>query len=490
MSLLEAFFLEFGSNAKDIEKDTKKAEQASDNLEKKLKQTDAAAGKLGSTLHGVAQTLYGAILASFGAGTILAGIKSAITYANELGKASDHLGISVSQLDAWGTAVEKVGGTTQGFIQTIKALSTHLNQVDIYGFRPATQEFARLGIGITDSKGKLKDVLSLLPEIARVFEKFSQQRSYAIGKQLGLDDHTITLLQKGQKETLEFVKRQKELGIVTKEDAELAQKFNMQWQDTTHAFRSVFTLVGSTVLPVITAIAKAFEKTAIFFRKHSDFIVGALIAIGSALLYIVTPAVISTLAAFAPFLIIGGIFAFLYDEISGFIKGHDSLLGRLIEKYPRIGEILKSIIADLKLFKTEVSQAIEALSQFLGGLAFDLKNMFMQVFDFIIKGIDKITSAYQAVKSFLGFGDTTIKNNIETAQSAITAASNSPLASQTTNSLTALTRNNSRNTTVQTGPITINTQATDAEQIAFDFRSVLDKELRNATADFDDGLLA
>lgn len=492
MSLLEAFFLEFDSNADEIEKGSKKAEQATDKLEKKLKETDGAAGRLGLSLTRISRSLMGAVFSSIGIGTIVSGIKSAISYANDLAKASDSLGISVQQLDMWGSAVEKNGGTAQGFIQTVKSITASLGEVDKNGFRPAAEEWNRWGIRVTDAQGRLKNVLELLPQLASVFERMSSAKSYSLGHKLGLDDATIGMLQKGRVEVDAFIKRQKELGVVTKEDAELAAKFNAQWQDTTHAFRSVFVLAGSTILPVITAISKAFEKMAIFFRKHSDFILGALVGLAGALLHIVTPAVLATLASFAPFILIGGIFALLYDDIANFLKGNDSLLGQIIEKYPVVGEVLRSIGEGFKIFKKEFMESVDAWGKILGGLAFEIQSAWGSTFKFIMDTIDAITKAFNSIKDFFGFGggDTKISATLQTAQQALQTASTSPIATQTSATLSTLNRSSARTTNVQTGPVTINTQATDANEIAAHFNKSLEEQLRDATADYDDGLLA
>lgn len=490
MSILESFYLLFETNSDDVEQGTKKAKGAADRLNKSLDETKDSSSRLGASLLNVAHQFTGALLGSLSVGTILAGVKASAMYANELHKASQTIGTSVEGLDAWGKAVEKNGGTTDGFVQTVKSLTENLNEVDINGMRPASQEFEKLGIRITDTQGRLKSVVSLLPEIASSFEKLSKAKSFNLGKSLGLDEGTITLLQRGKREVDAAIARQKELGIVTKEDAEIAAKFNEQWSDTDHAFRSLFTTISTTILPIFTVVAKAFERVAVFFKRHSDFIVGSLIAIGSALLYIVTPAIVSLIASFGPFIIIAGLFALLYDDIQNFLKGNASLLGDIIAKYPIVGEILRSIGYGLKTFTANSVEALKEISQFLGGLAFSIENAWKSVVDFILTSIEKITNAYNSVKSFLGFGDTKIIGELQSAKNTMSLANNTPISSMSSSSILANTRNSNRNTSIQTGPITIETQATDPQGIAAGLGDALDIHLSQTQANFDDGLLA
>lgn len=490
MSILESFYLLFETNSEDVEKGTSKAKGAADKLNKSLADTKDTSNKLGSSLLNIAHQFTGALLGSLSLGGILAGIKSAADYANELHKASKTLGESVESLDVWGKAVEKNGGTAQGFVQTVKTLTQGLQQVDANGMRPAAQEFSKLGISITNSQGKLKSATELLPSLAAAFEKLSKAKSFSIGRSLGLDEATILLLQRGRREVDGIILKQKELGVVTKQDAEIAAKFNEQWEDTKHSFSSLFTLVATSVLPAFTSIANAFEKVAVFFRKHSDFIVGSLIAIGSALLYVVVPAVISTLAAFAPFIIIGGLFALIYDDIQNFLKGNASVLGDIVAKYPIVLDIINMIARGFKILKADFIAAFKGVGELLSSIGLGVTLDWQKVFEFIKAGLEAIGSAYQSVKSFIGFGDTKITGELTSAKNAMALANSTPISSISSNSILANKYNNSKTTNVQTGTITIETQSTDAKGIALDISQALDKQLSLTQANFDDGLLA
>lgn len=502
MSLLESFYILFDSDSKDVKEGADKAKKSTDQLEKSLKTAETQSNKVGASLLNVAKQFSAAVLASASIGGILTGIKGAVDYAYQLGNASYYLGTSVEQLDAWGQAVEQSGGTAEGFISTLKGMTQALGEVDRNGFRPAALEFARFGIHVTDAKGKLKSAIDILPGIAKVFERMSTTRSFVLGKKLGLDEGTITLLQRGRQAVDEFIKRQKELGVITKQDTEIAYKFKQQWQDTTHSFRSVFLLVASSVLPIITSITKKFEEFAVFFRKHSDFIVGSLIALGGALLYIVTPAILSTIAAFGPFLLLAAGFALVYDDIQNFLKGNDSVLGLIVAKYPIVKDIIDQLATGFRVFTTDIIAGYKALAGILGGIAGDVELNWGSVFRFIKEGLDAIGKAYNVIKSVLGGqqemdiptvpiyakGDRNLL--VKKAQDAIGLASSTQVPSSISNSVLSSSNNNARNVTVSTGPITIQTQATDAQGIASDIGTSIEAQMRQALANYDDGLVA
>jgi hypothetical protein len=69
-------------------------------------------------------------------------------------------------------------------------------------------------------------------------------------------------------------------------------------------------------------------------------------------------------------------------------------------------------------------------------------------------------------------------------------AGSSPISTQTSNSISNASRVSTRSTSVSTGPITVNTQATDAEGVAGALGTTLGAQMRQATSTFDDGVEA
>jgi hypothetical protein len=78
---------------------------------------------------------------------------------------------------------------------------------------------------------------------------------------------------------------------------------------------------------------------------------------------------------------------------------------------------------------------------------------------------------------------------LEKGKSAINTASNSPIAAQTSGSIANSFKSSARNTSVQTGDIIVQTQATDAEGIAREVGGSLNSQMRAAVDNFDDGVL-
>lgn len=479
-SVLETFFILFQGDASGLEKTTQQVKKSTEELTQSLKATDVVGSKVGTALSGVFRSLGGLVLGALSTGAIIAGIKSAADYANGLDRVSKSLGVSTEKLDVWGRAVEQSGGSASGFQQTLKQLQTN-------------DYFQHLGRQLTGIKGRIQDATVVFPKLAELFEKLGNRKSKALGEILHLDEGTILLLQKGRREVEAMIARQKELGFVSKQDAEIAAKYNEQWKNTETAFRSLFMTIGGYVLPIFTQIGKVFETVAVFVRKHSGLIEGGLIAIGSVIAYFVTPAIIGMVAAAAPFLVIGaviagivGLFALIYDDIKTFEEGGDSILGRIIEKFPIVGNIYQSIKEGLKQLKDLMLSIPEASARVWQLLVDSLK----AVMKWLTGAVDTLIGAYDKVKSFLGLGkDTKATVALENATKALDNT-NTPIASQTSNSILAGNSNSEKNVNVTTGPIEIHTQATDANGIAADTSKAFTAQLRQAVNHKDDGLAA
>jgi hypothetical protein len=371
-------------------------------------------------------------------------------------------------------------------------------------------------------------------------------KAIGIGKRLGLDQATIMTLQAGRREIDAMIAREKELGTVTQRQAEISEKFNDTIDDTSHAFRSIWLGVAEYVLPPLTWMMEKFQTVAVFMRKHSDFVVGLMIAIGAAIAFYALPPLFSmaaaALVAFAPFILAGALiagvaaaFALLYDDIMAFVDGGNSMLGQIVGRWPIVGEILKALVAQFVFFwdiakavgrflvnmfddpaaafsqfRADISEGLNQLIESFPGLkeVIDLVagaftsagDTVMGVWDAIIaaikaaisvvmEGIEAAVSAFNAAKSFLGFGETDTDAALAQGKAQLGAASASPIVAQTSNSISNSTKGG-RSTSVQVGKVEVHTQATDAAGISKAIGGTMQAQMRQTVSNFDDGVLA
>jgi len=547
-SVLETFLILFETNADDVEKGSQDAKRSADKLTDSLKSADTQTTKVGDNFTRMVATASSALVSLLSVGAVVGAVMRTAELNDQLGEFSERLDLNVEDVNAWGDAVAVNGGSAEGFRASIDSLVDGLVTFATKGTSRVAPFFKELGIDMVDAQGKARDVMEILPELADAFEGLTKQESAGMGRKIGLDQGTIMLLQRGRREVEDQIRKQKELGVVTKEATEIAGKYNDQYDNTQKVFRSLFTVMGSTILPIFTRVLGGLESIGAFMAKHSDFVVGLLIAIGTAVAVYVVPPVLAWAAAmivaFAPFLLMGALitaagvaFALLYDDIMNFIDGNDSLIGQILTAYPAIGDMINGLISIVTALWDAVSWVFESIlsvlqisiegwrllfgtiadgfSSFVSGSAImqsiigaitgDFQSMGTavgSVWDWLggkvqgfislirsvislVSGIaGKITGALDGVKGSLGIG------GLAEGKGALATASSSPIGSQTSNSIANSAKTSNKTTSVQTGPITVNTQATDAEGVAGAIGNSLGTQIRQAAGTFDDGVEA
>lgn len=511
-SVLETFGIFFESDAREVTQGANQAERATDDLGQAVEDVDGATQGLGDSFVDLIGSAQGALVSLLGAGAFTAGIINAAQMTDEIGKFSEALGFNIEKVSAWSGAISSTGGNAEEFRDTIGTLNESIVDLALTGGGPAVDVFEKLGIAAKDSAGKVRTAFDVLPELAEAFEKLPKAESSGLGSILGLDQATILLLQRGKTAVEDLVDRQKQLGIVTKEDYEIAAKFNEQWNDVQQVFRSLFVTAGSTILPVFTDLLKYAEEAIFFLNDNQELVEGFFIGISGVITAVYLPAItrvaIATAVAVAPYVAIGSAiigaaaaFALIYEDIQKFLQGHDSLVGKIFKDYPLIEGIVLSLIG-------AVSDALEklfAVGEYIADVFENPKKEILELWDVIKEFFAYLESKIPSLSDIgknLGFGggaEVDINNkfvvgssvpmtNLQKAAAAYHTIDRNPLNETTSNNITNSKREVNKTTSVQVGEVNVNTQATDAEGMAAGASNALSNELQSAVNDFDDGV--
>jgi hypothetical protein len=504
-SVLETFLLLFDSDASNVKKGAEDAKKSTESLNSSLKNTGVISQQVGKRFVNMVRNVGAGLVAFASIGAAFTGFKSAKDYAYSLSTISYALNLNIEDVNAWVDALKLYGGSASTFEHDISHLTTELETFVVTGKSRVSPYFKELGIRMTDASGKAREAIKILPELADRFGKLSKTESFALGKKLGLDTYTILLLQQGKRELDDLIKRQKELGTVTEKDIEVIYEFNKQWEEVAHIFRTLYNEIGRTIFPALTLLLKGVEKVVLFMRKHSEFATAAFITMGLAISLFLVPAIKSLWVAIAPFAklaavitAVGFAVAFLVEDIIYYVQGHDSFIGRLVEKWPKLGKVIAAIgwVAK-RVFEglQDAFKAIEVIADAVYEIIKYIVNAIAEgigdTIDAIGVIIDKALEYYNKIKGFLtgGFDGKDATVSLKAANQTIQSANTSPISNYVPNIPGGIT-SNSKATTVNTGPITINTQATDSEQISKSLGNSLKVEMRQTLNNFDDGVAA
>ena len=489
MATIDVLKLVFDSDASGMKRGTQDAKKGADDLKKSVLETDRASQELGDSFLSMVSDAKGSIASLVGFSTVTAGILNEAARVDKLGKFADTIGQNIEEIDAWGQVVARNGGTAEGFQGTLKGMTDSLTELALTGGGPAAESLARLGISAFNAGGGLKSAFEILPEIADSFESLSKAESVAFGQALGLDQGTILTLQQGRFEVGQMVKRQKELGVATEEDAEIAREFNTAWQDTRQIFSSVFREIGTDVLPVLSTMLVGTQEFVTFLKNNESFVEGVFLGLAGVMTTMFAPALLAALTnpiALAAALVLG--FALAYDEVKNFLAGNESLIGKISEKYPVVGKIVKNLARDIKALFTTIKE-------------FDFSEFINCIINSVLADFEKFKQEIKELKDLFGFGEdetpiqiksiggTHYQSDVPNIPAMEQAARNS-LTSTDPQSLNSTSKTVNQNSTLNVGGMTVNSPNANPKEVAREVANAMNDQYRNTNSQFDDGLLA
>lgn len=173
---------------------------------------------------------------------------------------------SEATLFAWGKAIEEEGGTTDGFKQQILTLTNALNQPII----PADviAGFSRYGIYVRDANGQVKDAITLYRELSNELKRYSLPQAMSIGKSLGLDEATVRLLYKGQKELDGIIDKYKRLSPYEKEQQERMEKLRRSWTELSAQWGETKQQIGVALIPFFDRLTDLLKDATDWTAEH------------------------------------------------------------------------------------------------------------------------------------------------------------------------------------------------------------------------------
>lgn len=328
--ILETFYVLFKNNSSDLIKGNKDAEKSTKQLGENLKNTGEDATKLGEQyvkmVEGATAALTG--LVSFRA--IASGLFKASDINSDLQLQSNLLGQNVVSLKAYGAAVETLGGNAADFRSNIQGIFEDIS-----------------------SKG------GRLPAIDTIIEKFRtvlktaggdvSQQQFLFGK-LGISSQSLkSLILLPDKEYTDVIAKQKELAANTEEGAKVAREFQKTWSDVGHSLDSVFTVVGTDVLPTFQDFSSLLIRFFDYLKDNKGLAEGFFITAASGVTILSAAIVSSLIPALGGLVAASGGVAAVLAPLAALadvgVRGHNSLLGQGARKI--------AALLDAKIYEDE-----------------------------------------------------------------------------------------------------------------------------------------
>ncbi len=345
---------------------------------------------------GVEKALNGIKTAAQATGLVVAamfvksGIAQFVSQAQELGNLGRSVRENAEDLQAWGEAVKREGGTVEGFNSTVKKLSDDLMSIPLTGGNsPLLGGLVRLGVQFRNLDGSMRKPLDLLKDLSSRFQGMNSAQSLALGKKIGLDEATIRLLQKGRKGLDELLVKYKELGVMSNEDIKTGERLKKMFQD----YQQVITALGMRFirffLPAAEKLSQWLTTAARWVQQHGRIVEAAILAISLAITGYLAPALLAL--AFNPVVLgltaIAALIALVIEDILAFREGADSVTGDVVKYFqnlwngilvvkdaivalwesfldiPGVRETLDAILFPFKILKSVIVWLIDGVKQ-------------------------------------------------------------------------------------------------------------------------------
>lgn len=312
----------FEAGKKKVDKGLKETGNEADKAGAKLKKT----GKDGAQSFEAVAKSAAKFLAVIG-GTVA--IKRFVTDMIESNAALDrfsrNLETSVTTVSAWSKAAELAGGSAEGLQGTMDMLNRSQTELQLTGQSSLVPYLSALGVAMADVHGKARPVDDLLLDLADKFSRMDRSTANNMGRMMGIDQGTMNLLLKGRSEVELMIKRQKEHGAVTKQQAEESSKLREQIVRGTQTFQTFGRELVSQAAPALEKLFTLFESVGNWMRENKEFVQTFLtiMAVGLAGVAAATIPINITIAAVTA---LGAAIALLYQDYQTWKRGGESLI--------------------------------------------------------------------------------------------------------------------------------------------------------------------
>ncbi|WBX91563.1 phage tail tape measure protein [Achromobacter mucicolens] len=434
MALLDALTYIIDADNSKLNKEIDKSEKKTDEFGKSMLTAEGRAGLMEEKIKGTFTRIGAAILATVAASKALETFNNHVQTVEQIRNTSDALGVAIEDVDAFGKAIERMGGDAQGARDSLTDMAESIGEAlqDVESGRAKT--FKALGISLKDVNGNAKNAVQGMVELAGAVEGMGREQAVFRIKELGItDNRSVELLLKGRQEVERMLRVQKEQGVVTKESAERVRVYSETLAKLKQSAGVATSGIVDWILPAITWFIQKLDSVVSWMNRHDTFVKGFFIGLTTILTAMFLPAVVSATAAvwalIAPFLAVAApiaavvaLFALLYDDVMNFLDGNDSLIGQISEKYPIVGETVKAMAEAVKAAFKWVVDAISTSWEVIKGFPDKVVGAFSSmgasirdIFDGIVKVVrgaweyvgsvfDSVSAVIKKIGKWLGFG--------------------------------------------------------------------------------------
>lgn len=290
-----------------------------------------------------------------------------------VGFLAKNLGEATQTLNAWMNAAEHVDGSGQGMAGTMQMLSHSMTEMQVTGQTAILPYLRSLGVNLADATGRARPLEDVLLDLSDRLSSMDRVTANNIGKMMGIDQGTLNLILQGRKAVEEMIRKQKEMHLVTKADAEQALKLKQTFIDMRQTADAWARDIMTAITPALQWFLETLKDVGAWAREHKEGLTAFFVVVGTAIAIALVPplvtAAVALWALIAPFaavgaavLGLGAAIMVLVDDYAIWKKGGDSFIDW--QKWENEIQLVKDI---LKNFIDLVREAWSLIAKFTGG---------------------------------------------------------------------------------------------------------------------------
>lgn len=351
-------------------------------------------------------------------------IKNQVDFADNLQTTADKLGVSADELQRFHFAADKLDVPIDSATNALKFLNKNLGEA-ANGNATAAESFRQLGVETKNSDGSLRSSVDIMGDAADSFASMADQgKKTALAMKLfgkgGVD--MIPMLNSGGAAVRELMGGVDDLGgtmsadyMKSVNDADNAMK------DFGYASNLAKSKITQALLPAFTALVKYAVKLTGTFNKLVNemgglnrifavfgLMIGAFMIVKLNNLIRTAGGVGKAMkSAFGlgikEMLVIGSIIllALVLEDLFTFIKGGDSVIGDLFEKFMGHDEALK-FAQQLRDVWSQLQDSFTEVGPLLATVMTQLGPVFAQALPYLVKGLEQVIKLVASAVALFG----------------------------------------------------------------------------------------
>lgn len=288
------------------------------------------------------------------------------TKAIEIQNAARSVNKTMEEVQAWGRALGKYGGSIDSFTSSVRHLNGELVKMSATGVSRAGRILSE-GYGIdVGAVGRLRAVDDVMGDIADVMKGMSVDEAMGLGAKIGMDTSMVQVLRQGREAYKDLIEQKKRDAIYTEDDAKTVREYNAAMKQVKIGVARVSNVLFRLIVPAFTEVTKVVGDFVKYLSQHETAVKAFFVMLSGLITGLLLPSILSFFGALLTnpitwvVMLLAGI-ALAIEDLVVWAEGGESALGDLWTAIFGSPEEAKQTFEDVKQTLVDVWETVQSL---------------------------------------------------------------------------------------------------------------------------------